>query len=360
MAQRGPDSCYTPGVDTFEDILAAYDYALPDELVAQAPADPRDSARLAVLDRAAGKTEFAVFRDIGDYLPQNAVLVLNETKVVPARLRLRRSTGGRAEVLILGAEAGALKVMANRRLRIGETLIAEENPSKAFAVLRPSERYWLLRPSFPMEELAAVLHAAGEMPLPPYIDRSPLTQAEIKTRYQSVFARNEGSIAAPTASLHFTPELLSALEESGRSIVRVTLHVHLGTFARLTPMQWATGRLHEEEYVVEPEAAAALEAAKASGRPIVGVGTTAVRTLESAFDAQGRCVRPEGVTDLFIREGYAFKMADAMVTNFHVPKSSLLMLVCAFAGRERTLDLYRAAVAQRMRFFSFGDAMLIL
>lgn len=345
---------------SLEDALTAYDYTLPDELIAQSPADPRDSAKLAVLNRKTGETQWKIFRDIVDLLPSNAVLVLNDTKVIPARLRLRRATGVKAEMLLLREEGGFLQVMANRKLTPGETLTAEGDDSKAFSVVRQMERYWILKPSFPAERLSALLEIHGEMPLPPYIDKSPLTQEEIKTRYQSVFARNPGSIAAPTASLHFTPELLAAVQASGRSIVHITLHVHLGTFARLTPEQWASGKLHQESFLVPPESAAALQQAKSDGRPIVAVGTTAARTLESAFDAGGRCVHPHGITDLFIREGYTFKMIDGLITNFHVPKSSLLMLVCAFAGRERVLGLYHEAIARKMRFFSFGDAMLIL
>jgi S-adenosylmethionine:tRNA ribosyltransferase-isomerase len=347
-------------VSAFDDVLGLYDYAFPDELIAHMPASPRDGAKLAVLDRKTGGVEWVVFRDADRFLPENALLVLNETKVVPARLRLRKATGGRVEVLSLGAEGGLMRVMADRKLKPGETLTAEGDDRKTFEVTSPSDRYWLLKPLFPMEELDALLRTHGDMPLPPYIDASPLSRDELKERYQSVFAKHEGSIAAPTASLHFTPELLASLEASGVGVARVTLHVHLGTFARLTEEQWRSGRLHRESYAIPPESARLIEEAKCATRPVVAVGTTAVRTLESAFDADRRCVRPEGMTDLFIREPYDFKMVDAVITNFHVPKSSLLMLVCAFAGRERVLDLYRQAIERRMRLFSFGDAMLIV
>lgn len=344
----------------FDDMLAGYDYELPEELIAQAPAEPRDSAGLAVLERASGTVTWTHFREIGNFLPPGSVLVLNETKVIPARLRLRRATGVGVGVLLLSTETGVLRVMADRKLKPGEVLSAEGDASREFEVVGPADRYWLLRPLFPLTELTSLLEAHGEMPLPPYIDRSPLSQSELKQRYQSVFARNEGSIAAPTASLHFTPELLASLEKAGHPIVRVTLHVNLGTFARLTPEQWASGSLHSEQYVISENSASALIKAKKEGIPIMAVGTTSARTLESAFDGEGRCVRPEGATDLFIREGYDFKIVDGLITNFHVPKSSLLMLVSAFAGREKIMDLYRQAVERRMRFFSFGDAMLIL
>ena len=247
--------------------------------------------------------------------------------------------------------------MADRRLKPGERL--ETADGDAFSVAAQDGRFWLLRPEFPVEELRDVLERCGTMPLPPYIKESPLSERKLREEYQAVFAREEGSVAAPTASLHFTPELLAALEASGTRIAKVTLHVHLGTFAPLTERQWESGRLHAESYRVPPETASLLESAKAAGDPIVAVGTTALRTLESAADDRGKIVRPEGETTLFIREGYAFRMVSALVTNFHVPRSSLLMLAGAFGGRERVLEVYREAVARKWRLFWFGDAMLI-
>jgi S-adenosylmethionine:tRNA ribosyltransferase-isomerase len=200
----------------------------------------------------------------------------------------------------------------------------------------------------------------GTAPLPPYIKHTPLTREQLLTEYQSVFAKDPGSIAAPTASLHFTPELLASLQDRGIALAYTTLHVHLGTFAPLTEEQWQTGRLHQEEYHIDPQTIAVLEQAKRDGRPIIAVGTTVVRTLESATDDAGVITRSEADTSLFIREGYTFRMVSGLITNFHVPRSSLLMLVAALTGRETLLSLYKEAIEKRFRLFSFGDAMLIL
>ncbi|MDD4319856.1 MAG: tRNA preQ1(34) S-adenosylmethionine ribosyltransferase-isomerase QueA [Candidatus Peribacteraceae bacterium] len=343
---------------SFDDILRLYDYAVPAELVAQAPAAPRDAARLLVHDRRTGTTTDASFREIGNHLPPGAVLVINETKVIPARLRLWRDTGGQAEVLLLGTAGGLLKAFASRRLRPEERLCHGTEP--LFEVAGENGKEWFLRPLFPLHELPAVLERFGEAPLPPYIRESPLSRTDLLREYQSVFAREPGSIAAPTASLHFTERLLEKLKRAGIGIVPVTLHVHLGTFAPLSEDRWKKGALHREEYRIHPHAVAALEAAKTQGRPVIAVGTTVVRTLESAADAAGKIVRPSGTTNLFIREGHPFRVVDGLLTNFHVPRSSLLMLVAAFMGRGTMMDLYGHAVKERYRFFSFGDAMLIL
>ncbi len=367
--------------DSFNDILRLYEYRIPPELIAQAPASPRDSAKLLAYDRISGTVTDAAFRDIGDFLPEGCVLVLNETKVVPAKLLLTRATGGSVSALSLGIRSdGVMRAYANRKLRPGEFLRMEgergfivegsDDPtSLASGELRRAGKEWLLRPSFPIAELQQMLERHGHMPLPPYIKHTPLSPEELRREYQTVFAANPGSIAAPTASLHFTDALLDQLQKRGVTIVKVTLHVHLGTFAPLTEEQWAAGRLHTEEYVISSDSASVLTKAKKDGRKIVAVGTTVVRTLESAFalasadksaaDGQGGITRLSGTTDLFIKEGYPFKVVDALITNFHVPKSSLLMLVSAFAGREKILELYRHAIERRYRFFSFGDAMII-
>ena len=344
---------------SFYDILALYDYQFPPELIAQAPANPRDSAKLLVCDRESGQVTDAVFRDIGKFLPADSVLVLNETKVVPAKLELTRATGGKVSALSLGVRSdGVMRALANRKLKMGEFLTMDGD--RGFTVVSDQQKEWLLRPSFPITELTSMLERHGHMPLPPYIKHTPLSPEELRREYQTVFAHNPGSIAAPTASLHFTDELLSQLQQQGIHIIKVTLHVHLGTFAPLTEEQWAAGRLHTEEYIIDPHSISALQEAKKQGRKIIAVGTTVVRTLESASDENGIITRPSGTTDLFIKEGYRFKVVDALITNFHVPKSSLLMLVSAFAGRETIIDLYRHAIADRYRVFSFGDAMLIL
>ena len=351
---------------TLQDTLPLYDFPVPPEQVAQAPASPRDSSRLLVYRRDTGKKDWVTFRDIGQFLPKNAILVLNRTKVIPAKLELTRSTGGKVSVLSLGVQNGVLKVMANKGLKIGEELRlssggrlpAEGHPSTRLRVINQDEKYWLLKPlEISTDDL---FEQHGTMPLPPYIDKSPLTRNELKERYQSVFAEHPGSIAAPTASLHFTPELLQQLKAQGIQYADVILHVHLGTFAPLDEEKWNSGRLHQESYEVPQATIDLLKQAKQEGRPIIPVGTTAVRTLETVFDASGNCTQPSGITDLFIREGYHFKMIDGMITNFHVPKSSLLMLVAAFVGRGKLMSLYAEAIERNMRLFSFGDAMLLI
>jgi S-adenosylmethionine:tRNA ribosyltransferase-isomerase len=344
---------------SFDDILGLYDFAVPKELIAQAPASPRDAARLLVHRRGTGETTDAQFRDVGQYLPPGSLLVLNETKVVPAKLHLQRSTGGTVSVLILGREGGGLKAFADHKLTVGEALVLADG--HAFTVEAHREKEWILVPSFPFAALRDVFETHGAMPLPPYIKQTPLSPQEQRREYQTVFAREEGSIAAPTASLHFTERLLRKLEKSGIELAFVTLHVHLGTFAPLTEDQWKKGALHREEYRIPPATAFQIEKAKREKRPVIAVGTTVVRTLESAADASGRIVHPSGHTQLFIKEGFTFHIVDGLLTNFHVPKSSLLMLVSAFIGsRGKTLELYRGAVERKYRLFSFGDAMLIL
>lgn len=342
---------------SFRDILRLYDYVLPPSRIAQAPVSPRDSAKLLVYHRTTAKVHWSTVRHLPEFLPRGSILVLNETKVIPARLHLRRSTGGRVAILILGIGKGRVRVLANKKLRPGEVLTLTKEIT--FTVTEGTKS-WLLEPSFPLRRLDSILQRAGSMPLPPYIKHTPLSERELRSRYQTVFARTAGSIAAPTASLHFTRSLLKKLERSGITIARITLHVHLGTFASLTEEQWKTGKLHPEFYSIDAKTARLLTRAKKSGVPIIAAGTTVARTLESASSTQGKITRPRGVTRLFIRGDYRFTFIDGLFTNFHVPRSSLLMLVGAFIGRERLLELYTKAIHKRFRFFSFGDAMLIV
>ncbi len=351
-------------MQSFEDILRLYDYPFPKESIAQAPATPRDSAKLLVYHQKAGDTEWSSVRSLQRFLPPRCVLVLNETKVIPARLHLTKATGGRVSVLYVGQNARELKVLANRKISIGDVLTL--SPRRKFMVTERSGSVWFLKPSFPIELFPGVLQKHGVVPLPPYINRTPLSRTQLKSRYQTVFARASGSIAAPTASLHFTKRLLRNLERSGIDIVKVTLHVHLGTFSPLTEEQWKTGKLHPESYCIDSRTVRKIAEAKRTGRPVIAVGTTVVRTLESAADSSGMLKYPEGVTRLFIRPqsgghaGYRFKIVDGMLTNFHVPRSSLLMLVSALTGREKLLELYHQAIGRDFRLFSFGDAMLII
>lgn len=336
--------------------LDAFAYAFPKEAVALAPAHPRDSARLLVVDKHDAMD--AVFRDIGDYLPPRAVLVLNDTKVIPARLHVRKATGGGVELLCTGRERGAVVALANKRLAPGDVLAGPAG--SRWTVLREGEGGWRIRPSCGMRALDAFLLRHGTTPLPPYMKHSPLSESARRREYQSVVARAQGSVAAPTASLHFTKALLARLRRRGVRIVTVTLHVGLGTFAPVTEEHLRTGALHPERFSLTARAATALMAAQREGRPIIAVGTTALRAIESAADERGRIVRRSGTTRIFIREGYRFRCAQGLITNFHVPRSSLLMLVSALIGRERLLALYQGAVERGYRLFSFGDAMLVL
>lgn len=338
--------------------LNAYDYSFPLEAIAQAPANPRDSAKLLVFNRATGKTIFTTFKELPNYLPPNAVLVLNNTKVLPARVAVQTDQGKHVELLYLRTENQKLVVLANKKLRSDTVLSA--NGHSLFTVAEQRAKEYLLQPLFKITELPAILEEYGTMPLPPYIKHSPLSEPEKRDQYQTVFAQKPGSVAAPTASLHFTPELLQQLEQTGISLQYVTLHVNLGTFASLTAEQLKSGRLHTEYYDISAATAAHLQAAVAAHRPIVAAGTTVVRALESATTATGTIHSGPGQTDLFIRPGYEFKTVDGLITNFHVPRSSLLMLVATLTGRETLLDLYQQALDHQFKLFSFGDGMLII
>lgn len=337
--------------------LDPYDYPYPPEVVALTPAHPRDSARLLVVGPDAHTD--AVFRDIGEYLPAGCVLVMNDTKVIPARITVQKKTGGAVELLLVGRERGGVVALANKRLTPGDVL---RGPARSrWQVLGEApEKGWRIRPSLALSKLDAFLLKHGQTPLPPYMKQSPLSERERRREYQSVLATINGSVAAPTASLHFTKGLLSRLRRQGIEVITVTLHVGLGTFAPVTDEHLRTGTLHSEHFALSASAAKALARAKKEGKPIIPVGTTALRAIESAADANGRIAKRSGETRLFIREGYRFRLADGLITNFHVPRSSLLMLVGALLGRQRLLRLYRYALGAGYRFFSFGDAMLVV
>ncbi len=337
---------------------ADFDYHLPQSLIAQEPATPRDSARLMVLARDSGQITHAVFREVGRFLRPGDLLVANRTRVLPARLFARKAgTGGRVEILLLRREAPALwqALVRGRGLTAGKRLTLPQGlEAEIVAVLDgPLRRIRFSRP------LDDTLSRWGEVPLPPYIHR-PLDDPE---RYQTVFAQEAGSAAAPTAGLHFTPQLLARLQRQGIGFTTVTLHVGLDTFAPVKEDDPRAHKIHTEWCEVSAEAARRINSTRARGGRIVAVGTTTVRTLETAarHAAPGQVVSPwVGDTDLFILPGFQFRVVDALITNFHLPRSTLLMLVSAFAGRERILQAYEAAKAAGYRFFSFGDAMLIL
>jgi len=338
--------------------LAGYDYRLPVARVALTPAAPRDSANVLVCSSNGRPLTIDTFRRLDRNLPPRSVLVFNRTKVVPARLTLRRQSGGRVQLLYLSQTGNVMRAMADRRLRPGERL--RFSGRWYWRVVRHSGKYFDLRCLFPVRQLDRLLERYGSVPIPPYLKRTPLRNAELKKKYQTTFAEVSGSVAAPTASLHFTRRLFARLRAAGHQIEFVTLHVNLGTFAPLTDTQLRTRRLHSEAYSVDPGTAVRLNLARRSGRPIIAVGTTVARTLESAADARGRLRSRSGTTDLFIRPGYRWRIVDGLITNFHVPRSSLLMLVASLVGRENVMALYDYAQRRRMRFWSFGDGMLIL
>ncbi len=342
---------------TFESILSAYDYKFPSELIAKEPVSPRDSARLLVYDRTSDAVSFDSFASICDYLPQNCVVVFNKTKVIPAKMTLKKYTGGLISALYLETVGSAIRVLASGSLKQGDILRWAKGLS--FTVKHRHDQQAILTPSFPIEELIQNLLLHGETPLPPYMKDSPLPEARRRSEYQTVYALDQGSVAAPTAGLHFTQELIKKVIQSGRSVEYITLHVGLGTFAPLTEDQVKKCILHEEFYSIDQETAERLALAKKEGRNIVAVGTTTVRTLESA-SYKGVITRPQGSTKLFLTEDSKLHFVDSLITNFHVPKSSLLMLVSAFTGRKKLLELYKQAIDQKMRLFSFGDGMLIL
>jgi S-adenosylmethionine:tRNA ribosyltransferase-isomerase len=341
-----------------------FDFHLPAERIAQAPLAQRDDARLYVLDRhAAGRDDSGPHRQVRDLpslLPAGALLVVNDTRVIPARLHATKPTGGRVELLLVEplatAGPGVWRCLggASKPIRLGP-LVLDGDGAPAVEVLAVDGAYVDVRFT---GELDGYLERHGEVPLPPYIKRDTPEAAD-KQRYQTMFARAPGAVAAPTAGLHFTPALLGALEARGVERATVTLHVGPGTFAPLRADELAGQSLHPERYEVPAATAAAVGRARAEGRPIVAVGTTVVRTLEAAAIDERTLRAGAGVTDIFIQPGYSFRLIDMMLTNFHLPKSSLLMLVSALAGRDRVLAAYADAVANGYRFYSYGDAMLI-
>lgn len=334
-------------------------FDLPKELIAQDPLEDRASSRLLVLDKDTGAVSHHVFREVADYLRPGDCLVLNDTKVIPARLLgQREGTGAHVEVLLLKrleSDVWEALVRPGKKCRPGTGLIFGDGLLKAQVLETGEEGSRLIR-FFYEGIFEEVLDRLGEMPLPPYITH----KLEDKNRYQTVYAKYEGSAAAPTAGLHFTQELLEQIREKGVEIVSVTLHVGLGTFRPVKEENVLDHHMHSEHYQVSLEAAEKINRAREAGGRIICVGTTSCRTLESAADEEGK-VRPgSGDTDIFIYPGYRFKVLDALITNFHLPESTLVMLVSALAGREQVLEAYEEAVRERYRFFSFGDAMIVV
>jgi S-adenosylmethionine:tRNA ribosyltransferase-isomerase len=336
-----------------------FDYELPKHLIAQHPIEPRDSARLLVLHRQSGQIDHRSFAELGEYVVKPDCLVVNETRVLPARLRASRAeSGGAVEVLLLRERwSGAWEALVKpgRRVNPGEKLSFDDGAVTARVVERIEGGGRLVQ--FPEGvDVVALAHRVGEVPLPPYISE-PIDDPE---RYQTVFARSERSAAAPTAGLHFTEDLLGRLDQSGVALAKIELDVGVDTFRPVTEETVEDHPIHKERYAVSETAAHLMTQSKERGGRIVCVGTTSVRAVETAAGESGSVEAAHGQTDLFIYPGYRFKAVDALVTNFHLPRTTLLMLVCAFAGRDLIMGAYQEAVKERYRFFSFGDAMLIL
>ncbi len=333
-------------------------YELPEELIAQTPSPRRDGSRLMVIDRATGALEHRHFYDLPDYLRPGDCLVLNDSRVLPARLYGRRETGGAVEVVLLtdrGEGVWECLTRPGRKTRTGTVLNFGEGELTGRVVDEVSGGNRLIK--FEYDGIfMEVLEKLGRMPLPPYIHEE-LQDAE---RYQTVYSREVGSAAAPTAGLHFTPELLKKLEDMGVALAYVTLHVGLGTFRPVKEEEIEDHEMHSEFCTISPETAEKINAARRGGGRVICVGTTSCRTVESVAEQDGTVKPWSGWTDIFIYPGYRFKCMDGLITNFHLPESTLIMLVSAFAGREHVLSAYAEAVRQRYRFFSFGDACLLL
>ena len=338
--------------------VKAFDYDLPEELIAQDPLEDRSSSRLMVLDKKTGDIEHKIFRDVVDYLQPGDCLVLNNTKVIPARLfGVKEGTEAKIEILLLKRKENDIwetlvkpgkKCKPGVKISFGEGLLTGE----VLEVVEDGNRLIQFHYDGIFEE---ILDQLGQMPLPPYITH----QLKDKNRYQTVYAKYDGSAAAPTAGLHFTPELLQQIRDMGIDIAEVTLHVGLGTFRPVKVDTIEEHHMHSEFYRIEQSEADKINRAKANGHRVIAVGTTSTRTLESAAEEDGTLREKSGWTDIFIYPGYKFKVMDGLITNFHLPESTLVMLVSAFAGRDHVLKAYEEAVKEKYRFFSFGDAMFI-
>lgn len=334
-------------------------YELPEELIAQDPLEDRSGSRLLVLDRESGAVSHHVFREVVDYLEEGDCLVVNDTKVLPARLiGSKIGTDAKIEVLLLKRKEKDIwetlvkpgkKAKTGTKISFGDGLLTGE----VIDIVEEGNRLIQFSYEGIFEE---ILDQLGQMPLPPYITH----QLKDKDRYQTVYAKHTGSAAAPTAGLHFTPELLDAIRAKGIDVAKVTLHVGLGTFRPVKVEEITEHHMHSEFFQIDEEAAAKINGAKKKGKRVICVGTTSCRTVEPAADESGHLKAGSGWTDIFIYPGYQFRVLDALITNFHLPESTLVMLVSALAGREQVLDAYRIAVEEKYRFFSFGDAMLVV
>ena len=343
-----------------DDRLIPYDYNLPPERIAVYPLENRSASKLLVLSDK-NCIDSNVF-DLEQYLNEGDILVVNNTKVLQARVKGYRKTGGKLELLFLSENADqegnySILLRPSRKVKEGETVFIKDGKSSIPVLL---ERYlgdgkWSISLESSVPDL---LLRVGSVPIPPYLQRE--TEQSDQTRYQTVFAGPKGAVAAPTAGLHLTPELLQKLRDKGVQIAEITLHVGIGTFRNLRSEDLDRGKLHREYYQISEETVELIQRCKKNNGRVIAVGTTVTRCLESVFQSEDDIKEKTGYTDIFIREGYSFQVVDGLLTNFHLPKSSLLMLVCAFGGREQLLQAYQYAISKEYRFFSYGDAMLLL
>lgn len=335
-----------------------FDYELPEHLIAQTPIQKRDTSRMMVLDKKTGEIEHRHFHDIVDYLGENDVLVLNDTKVMPARIYgVKEETNAAIELLLLKEmenDTWECLTKPAKRVKVGSVISFGDGRLKALCIEEKEEGIRVFKLDYE-GILYEILDSLGEMPLPPYIHE----KLQDKDRYQTVYAKNVGSAAAPTAGLHFTKELLEELKKKGVTILYITLHVGLGTFRPVNVEDVTKHKMHSEFYAMSKEVADTLNQAKKDGKRIISVGTTSTRTLETIVSKYGKFEECSGWTDIFIYPGYTFKAIDSLITNFHLPKSTLIMLVSALAGKEHILNAYHEAVKEEYRFFSFGDSMFI-
>ncbi len=349
--------------------LADFDYNLPQSHIANQPAFPRDTSKLMVINRETNEIAHHVFNELPKLLDKDTLIVLNDTRVYPARIYGKKSTGGKVEMLLVKKlENNIWEALTKPGLNQGTVVDFGEFKIE---VLEKRERTALIKPNIPEDEFYKILEKTGSIPIPPYI-HSSLSRSELKEKYQTVYAKETGSAAAPTAGLHFTPEVFGALHKKGIEVVALTLHVGLGTFAPIDDERIKEGTLHAEYFEITKEEAEKINAAKKSGKKIISVGTTTLRALESATDNNGILQPFMGETTIFIKPGYPFRIVDGLITNFHLPKSSLLMLVsafCSFPNTETTFTdfshnilgkAYKEAIENNYRFFSFGDATLVL
>lgn len=343
-------------------LLSDFDYCLPEELIAQVPAQKRDMSRMMVLDRKLKNFEHRHFCDITDYLTENDLLVLNNTKVIPARLYAKKDTGALIEIfLVREVEKDIWVSLIKPSKRVKTGMILEVSPELSVEVLEKDDDKWRVHLLY-KGNIFEILDNVGNIPLPPYIERK-MTSEEYKAldfdRYQTVYAQKEGAVAAPTAGLHFTKEILQKLEDNGIKHCFVTLNVGLGTFKPVKCENILEHKMDSETFEITPEAADIINEAKAKGKNIVAVGTTSVRTLETVMNKYGKIIPVQDHSELFIYPGYEFKIVDKLITNFHLPKSTLLMLVSAMATKEYIFSAYEEAIKEKYRFYSYGDCMLI-